>query len=269
MREGKTGLAFSAAIPRDVPWPAASVVCGRLHGMTERLYQHDSYLRAFDARVTAVRPEGVELDRTVFFPAGGGVPGDEGTLTGPDGRVYRVVETLEDERGLLHRLDGPGLATGDAAQGALDWTRRHLLMRYHTATHVLTGVMFNDYHVRVTGNQLAPDRGRVDFAFERFDREVLEEGFRRSNALIEQDLPVRVSFVAAAEARARPALFKLETTFRHDLPELRLVDIVGFDVQADGGCHVASLKEIGRLMLTRCENKGKANRRVYFVLQGP
>ncbi len=114
-------------------------------------------------------------------------------------------------------------------------------MRYHTATHVLTGVMFKDYQVRVTGNQLTQDKARVDFAFEQFDREVLEEGFRRANALIAQDLPVRICFVPAAEARARPELFKLETTFRHDLPELRLVDIEGFDVQADGGCHVASL----------------------------
>jgi Ser-tRNA(Ala) deacylase AlaX len=237
--------------------------------MTERLYQRDSYLRAFDAQVTAVRPDGVVLDRTGFFPASGGVLGDEGTLTGPGGQVYRVIETADDEQGVLHRLDRPGLVVGDAVRGEPDWPRRHLLMRYHTATHVLTGVMFKDYQVRVTGNQLTPDKGRVDFAFEQFDREILEEGFRRSNALIGQDLPVRVSFVPAAEARARPELFKLETTFRHDLPELRLVDIVGFDVQADGGCHVASLREIGRLVLTKCENKGKANRRVYFVLEGP
>jgi misacylated tRNA(Ala) deacylase len=220
--------------------------------MTERLYQRDSYLRAFSARVTATGDDGVVLDRTAFFPAGGGVLGDEGILAGPGGQAYR-----------------PGLAAGDAVQGEVDWPRRYLLMRYHTATHVLTGVMFKEYQVRVTGNQLTPDKARVDFAFEQFDRETLEEGFRRSNALIGRDLPVSVSFVPAAEARARPELFKLETTFRHDLPELRLVDIVGFDVQADGGCHVARLKEIGRLVLTRCENKGRANRRVYFVIEPP
>jgi Ser-tRNA(Ala) deacylase AlaX len=237
--------------------------------MTERLYQRDSYLRAFDARVAAVGPEGVVLDRTAFFPTGGGVLGDEGALTGPGGEVYRVAETLDGEGGVLHRLDRAGLAAGDAVRGDLDWTRRHRLMRYHTATHVLSGVMFSDYGVRVTGNQLTPDRARVDFAFEQFDRAVLEEGFRRSNALVGQDLPVRISFVPAAEALARPELFKLETAFPHDLRELRLVDIVGFDVQADGGCHVASLEEIGRLVLTKCENKGKANRRVYFVLEDP
>ncbi len=236
--------------------------------MTDRLYQRDSYLETFEARVAAVRPEGVVLDRTAFFPSGGGVLGDEGALTGPGGETYRVVETLDDED-VVHRLDRGGLAVGNPVTGRLDWSRRYLLMRYHTATHVLTGLMFKDYQVRVTGNQLTPDKARVDFAFEQFDREVLEEGFRRANALIAQDLPVRISFVPAAEARARPELFKLETTFRHDLPELRLVDIGGFDVQADGGCHVASLREIGRLRLTKCENKGKANRRVYFELDEP
>jgi misacylated tRNA(Ala) deacylase len=236
--------------------------------MTDRLYQRDSYLESFEARVAAVRPEGIVLDRTTFFPTGGGVLGDEGALTGPGGETYRVVETLDGED-VVHRLDRGGLAVGNPVTGRLDWSRRYLLMRYHTATHVLTGVMFKDYQVRVTGNQLAPDKARVDFAFEQFDREVLEEGFRRANALIAQDLPVRISFVPAAEARARPELFKLETTFRHDLPELRLVDIEGFDVQADGGCHVASLREIGRLLLTKCENKGKANRRVYFELDEP
>ena len=236
--------------------------------MTDRLYQRDSYLETFEARVAAVRPEGVVLDRTAFFPSGGGVLGDEGALTGPGGETYRVVETLDDED-VVHRLDRGGLAVGNPVTGRLDWSRRYLLMRYHTATHVLTGLMFKDYQVRVTGNQLTPDKARVDFAFEQFDREVLEEGFRRANALIAQDLPVRISFVPAAEARARPELFKLETTFRHDLPELRLVDIGGFDVQADGGCHIASLREIGRLRLTKCENKGKANRRVYFELDEP
>lgn len=234
--------------------------------MTERLYQRDAYLKAFDARVVAVEPGGVVLDRTAFFPTGGGVLGDLGTLTGPAGAV-RVVETAEHEGQVLHRLDGSGLAPGDAVHGEVDWGRRYRLMRYHTATHVLTGVMFNDFGVRVTGNQLTPEKGRVDFAFERFDREVLEEGFRRANALVARDLPVRVSFVPAAEARARPEIFKLETGFPHDLPEFRLVEIVGFDTQADGGCHVAALGEIGRLVLTKSENKGKANRRVYFVLE--
>ena len=234
--------------------------------MTERLYQHDSYLRTFEARVTAVAADGVVLDRTGFFPTGGGVLGDTGTLVGPAGQ-WPVTDTVETAHGILHRVDPDGLAVGDAVRGELDWDRRYLLMRYHTATHVLTGVMFNDFAVRVTGNQLTPDKGRVDFAFEHFDRAVLEDGFVRANALVARDLSVHVSFVPATEARARPELFKLETAFPHDLTEFRLVEIVGFDTQADGGCHVRSLGEIGRLRLTKTENKGKVNRRVYFVLE--
>jgi Ser-tRNA(Ala) deacylase AlaX len=232
---------------------------------TDRLYQRDSYLRTFEARVVAVEPGGVVLDRTAFFPTGGGVLGDTGALAGR-GESFAVTDTVETERGIVHRVDRAGLAVGDAVRGEIDWDRRYLLMRYHTATHVLTGVMFRDFGVRVTGNQLTPDKGRVDFAFEHFDRAVLEDGFTRANALVERQLPVRVSFVAADEARARPELFKLETAFPHDLTEFRLVEIAGFDTQADGGCHVASLREIGRLVLTKTENKGKANRRVYFVL---
>ncbi|MCZ6556738.1 MAG: alanyl-tRNA editing protein [SAR324 cluster bacterium] len=235
--------------------------------MTERLYQHDAYLKEFNAQVIETTSDGVMLDCTAFFPSGGGVQGDEGTLTSQSGETYRVMETLDGEQGILHRLDRQGLRQGDAIKGALDWQRRFTLMRYHTATHVLTGIMFKDYGVRVTGNQLTPEKGRVDFAFETFDREALDEGFRRSNALVAQDLPVEISFVPAEEAKARPELFKLETAFHHDYSELRLVDIVNFDVQADGGCHVAKLSEIGKLVLTKSENKGKANRRVYFVLK--
>lgn len=235
--------------------------------MTDRLYQQDSYLKTFDARVTDVRDDAAMLDRTAFFPAGGGVLGDEGTLAAADGRQWRVVETFDDDGEVRHRLDGDPPAPGTAVSGAVDWTRRYTLMRYHTATHVLCGVMFNDHGVRVTGNQLTPEKGRVDFSFEAFDREILEAGFRKANEIVQADLAVRISFISAEEAAGRPELFKLESGFRHTLETLRLVEIDGFDVQADGGCHVASLKEIGRLVLTKSENKGKSNRRVYFVLE--
>lgn len=241
--------------------------------MTDRLYQRDSYLRTFPARVTEAGAGGAILDRTAFFPSGGGVLGDLGTLSGADGTVHAVAETVESDQGPLHRVVSPdghaGLKAGDAVNGALDWARRYVLMRYHTATHVLTGVMFKTHGVRVTGNQLTPEKGRVDFAFAEFDRDMLESGFRRSNEILAQHLEVRVSFVSADQARARPEWFKLETAFPHDLPELRLVEIAGFDIQADGGCHVANLAEVGRIVLTKSENKGKANRRVYFVLDPP
>jgi len=235
--------------------------------MTERLYQHDAYLKTFSGVVLQAREDGVVLDRTAFFPTGGGVLGDEGTLETEDGETFRVVETVDAEGEVLHRLSSPGLKEGTAVTGTLDWERRYTLMRYHTATHVLCGVMFNDHGVRVTGNQLTPEKGRVDFSFENFDRAILEAGFSRANSVISEDRPVTVSFISAAEAEHRPELFKLESGFRHQLETLRLVDIADFDVQADGGCHVAKLSEIGALALTKSENKGKSNRRVYFVLE--
>ena len=235
--------------------------------MTERLYQQDAYLQTCEAQVVSVAGPDIVLDRTVFFPTGGGVLGDTGRLATDGGDAFRVLETVDAGAGLAHRVEREGLAPGMRVRALLDWPRRYRLMRYHTATHVLTGVMFKDFAVRVTGNQLTPEKGRVDFAFETFDRAVLEEGFAKANALIAQDLPVRVDVIPAAEAASRPELFKLETAFRHDLAQLRLVDIVGFDVQADGGCHVASLREIGAMTLTKTENKGKSNRRVYFVLE--
>ncbi len=236
--------------------------------MTERLYQHDSYLQTFSAQVVGVEEEGVYLDRTAFFPSGGGVVGDLGTLTSADGTVLSVTETTDREGRVWHRLDGSPPALGTAVQGELDWARRFLLMRYHTACHVLTGVMFTDYKVRVTGCQLTPEKGRVDFAFEQFDRALLEQGFERANGIIGDDRAVTISFLPAEEAQGRPELFKLETGFRHDLTDLRLVEIQDFDVQADGGCHVAHLGEVGQLVLTKSENKGKSNRRVYFSLEG-
>ncbi|MDH5752834.1 MAG: alanyl-tRNA editing protein [Deltaproteobacteria bacterium] len=247
--------------------------------MTERLYQQDSYLKTFESPISGLieaarepsqdepAPQhGVVLERTAFFPRGGGVMGDEGTLRTRQGDEYRVLETLEWQGMVVHRLDRAPPAPGTMLTGVVDWERRYRLMRYHTATHVLCGVMFNDYGVRVTGNQLTPEKGRVDFSFPSFDRAILEEGFSRANSLVGEDREVMISFVPAAEALARPELFKLETGFRHHLETIRLVEIRDFDVQADGGCHVARLGEIGRLELTKCDNKGKSNRRVYFEL---
>ena len=234
--------------------------------MTERLYLRDSYIKTFDARVVAVHADGIALDRTAFFPAGGGVLGDTGEIITAGG-AGRVVDTIDTDDGVIHRIEGPLPGVGDRVEGRLDWERRYTLMRYHTATHVLAGGMYTDFQVKVTGNRLTPEKGRIDFSFPEFDRSLLEEGFRRANQVIARDLPVEISFIPPADAKTRPELFKLETAFRHDLEEIRLVDIKGHDVQADGGCYVARLSEIGRVAFTKAENKGKSNRRVYFTVE--
>lgn len=233
--------------------------------MTERLYQQDMTLRQFTAQVLDVWGNQVLLDRTAFFPRGGGVDCDVGILSTEAGK-FVVEETIEEDEQILHVVSEEGLEQGMTVEGAIHWPRRHLLMRSHTAMHVLTGVMFNQFGARVTGNQITTGKCRVDFNFPEFDRALLERGFQRSNEIIAQDLTVRVSWIAAAGARARPELFKLEAGFPHDLNRVRLVDIEGFDAQADGGCHVARLSEIGRIVPGKAENKGKSNRRVYFTV---
>lgn len=234
--------------------------------MTEKLYQQDVTLQHFNAVVLDVWGQTVLLDQTAFFPRGGGVDCDLGFISSPVGK-FMVEDTYEEDGQILHIVAEDGLEPGMPVEGVIHWPRRQLLMRYHTAMHVLTGVMFNDFAARVTGNQITVDKARVDFNFPEFDRALLDKGFARSNEIIAQDLPVKVSTISAEEARARPDLFKLESEFPHELEQIRLVEIEGFDVQADGGCHVARLSEIGKLVPGKAENKGKSNRRVYFTIE--
>ena len=242
---------------------------------TERVYQRDAYRRQIETRVSALDGRAVALAATVFFPTGGGVPGDSGQLECDQfegGRRWVVQEAVEghdgDDAVVWHVLDDEPPPVGTVVQACVDWPRRYLLMRYHTAAHVLCGVMFQRFGVRVTGNQLTTEKGRIDFSFAQFDRSLLASAFEEANAVVRQNLAVEVRFISADEAQARPELFKLEAGFRHqDLRTLRLVDIVDFDVQADGGCHVARLGEIGSLQLKKSENKGRGNRRVYFTVQ--
>ena len=151
--------------------------------MTQRLYYTEPSRRSFDGTVVTVSPANnrlhVILDQTAFYPTSGGQPFDTGTLGGA-----AVVDVIDNEDGTITHVVSGSLRPGEVVTGEIDWARRYLLMRYHTATHVLTGVMFNDWNVRVTGNQLTPDKARVDFAFEHFDRDTLDEGFRRAATLL-------------------------------------------------------------------------------------
>jgi misacylated tRNA(Ala) deacylase len=234
--------------------------------MTERLYQQDMTMQSFTAEVLDVWGNSVLLDRTAFFPRGGGVDCDLGFLSTPDGR-FIVEGTVEDDGQILHIVSEDGIEEGMPVEGVIHWPRRHLLMRYHTAMHVLTGVMFQDCGARVTGNQITEEKARVDFNFPEFDRALLDQGFARANEIIALDLPVKASLLSAEDAKQRPELFKLESQFPHELDQIRLIEIEGFDVQADGGCHVARLSEIGKIVPGKAENKGKSNRRVYFTIE--
>ena len=234
--------------------------------MTELLYMTDSYLKEFDANVTSVERNSVELDKTVFYPFGGGVPNDTGKLV-CDGQEFVVKNVSKKSGKVMHEIDGEGLKVDDKVNGIIDWDRRYKLMRMHTAAHLLSELFHREAGALVTGNQLDTDQSRIDYNLEEFDREKINGYCRKANEIVQKDLSVKIYFMKREEAMKIPTITKLANVLPPNVPELRIVEIVGFDIQADGGTHVKSLKEIGTIEIVKMENKGKDNRRVYFTLK--
>ncbi len=236
--------------------------------MTEMLYQADSYLRSFGATVTAVSGEAVVLDQTAFYPGGGGQPHDTGSLTWGSG-VARVVAVKKQGADVLHWLEGDLPPLGTRVQGELDWGRRYALMRTHTALHVLCGVVWRDYGASVTGGNMEPLQGRMDFEFETMRKDLVAEIEASVNAEIGEGRPVRTAILPREEAFQIPDLIRTKINLLPpQIQEVRTVEIVGLDLQADGGTHVANTREIGRVRVVDYKSKGAINKRIYIEL-GP
>jgi misacylated tRNA(Ala) deacylase len=238
---------------------------------TEALYLRDATMRSFSAEVVAVDVEGtaVALDRTAFYATGGGQPHDTGRLAWEGGTVA-VVDVRRRDELVWHTLDGPVPAVGTAVTGEVDWARRHALMRTHTALHVLCGVIWNEWGTAVTGGNMEPGSARMDFEFD-----PLPEGFGARieelvNAELAADRPIEVSFLPRDTALADADLIRTKVNLiPPSVREIRVVDIVGLDRQADGGTHVASTAEVGRVRVVKTESKGKGNKRIRIeVLDG-
>ena len=233
---------------------------------TDRIFLRDAQCRAFDATVAAVDEDGrVALDATAFYATSGGQPHDTGTLSWSGGAA-----TVTDVKGhgvVWHTLDGPGPPVGTPVRGELDWERRHALMRTHTALHILCGVIYNTWRVSVTGGNMAPLSARMDFEFD-----PLPEGFAAQvtelvNAEIAADRPIEISFLPRAEALADEDLIRTKVNLiPESVTEIRVVDIVGLDKQADGGTHLSSTGEVGRFEVVKTESKGKANKRLRIAV---
>ena len=239
--------------------------------MTELLYQTDSYLKEFDATVTAVDSESraVVLDQTAFYPGGGGQPNDTGQLSLADGEEYLVAKVKKQGADVLHFLGGdaqlPQVST--KVHGQIDWENRYLLMRTHTAMHVLCGTVFRDYGALVTGGNMEPGKGRMDFEFERLQGELVGEIEAAVNKEAEAGHEVRVKILPREEAFQIPDLIRTKINL---LPEgitevrIRTVEIVGLDLQADGGTHVRNTSEIGKIRVVDYKSKGAINKRIYI-----
>ncbi|MGH9112381.1 MAG: alanyl-tRNA editing protein [Acidimicrobiales bacterium] len=239
---------------------------------TELLFLHDAYTSSVDSVVIGLDPGGdagtrVCLDRTVFYPTGGGQPHDTGVLSWRGGSA-RVTGVRKEGGDVWHTLEGAAPAVGDTVHGEIDWDRRHQLMRTHTALHVLCGVIWNEWGVPVTGGNMEPLAARMDFELdptpERFGARVEE----LVAAEIAADWPIEVSFVPRSAAVLDEALIRTKVSLvPESVAEIRVVDIVGLDKQADGGTHVRSTGEVGRVRVVKTESKGRGNKRVRIAVE--
>jgi misacylated tRNA(Ala) deacylase len=233
--------------------------------LTKKLYWEQPYSQEFTGSIVSVDGARVELDQTLFYPRGGGVSFDTGVLGG-----LKVIETLKDGDRILHTLDSfPGFHQGQMLTGRVDWDRRHRLMRMHTAGHLLSALFYSQANCRITGNQIDVERSRMDFNLEAFDRSQIETFVEEANRLINNDAQVKTYFLDRDEALKLPEMVKLAEAAPPADEKLRIVEIMGIDKQADGGLHVARLKEIGKIQLLKLENKGKTNRRLYYDVVSP
>lgn len=238
--------------------------------MTEKLYYIDSYAREFEAEIVALDQEGLllALDRTGFFPVGGGQPSDSGWLS-IEGEEYAVTDVFSNGEIIWHKLDRaiPADFIGRGAQGKLDWERRYAHMRHHTALHVLNGVAYNDFGALVTGAQVYADRARVDFTMEDLAPERIERLERESNEAIAKALAVLPRELTQAEAATMPELVRTLNAMPPQREKIRTVEIAGLDRQFCGGTHLSNIREIGKLKIAGTRSKGKQNKRIEIVLE--
>ena len=238
--------------------------------MSDLLYQTDSYIQEFTSRVIKFDPENnaILLDRTAFYPGGGGQPADSGTLRVND-VLLPVTRARKTGPDILHIIAGDfdSPEVGQEVLGQLDWERRYQLMRTHTAMHILCGVIFRDYGASVTGGSMEPMAGRMDFEFETMRKELVQDIESAINKEIENARPLRVDILPREEAFQIPDLIRTKINLLPEgIQEVRVVEIEGLDLQADGGTHVHNTSEVGQIEITDYKSKGKINKRIYVRL---
>jgi misacylated tRNA(Ala) deacylase len=242
--------------------------------VSDNLCYRDAYARQVEGVVLAVEPSeadggAVLLDRTVFYPGGGGQPADTGWLRTADGGTWSVTGARKRDDDIWHMVSGAPPAAGAPISVELDWERRHALMRTHSALHVLCGVVWRDHSASVTGGNMEPLAGRMDFEFETMAGELVAEIERRVNEEIAADREIRVAILPRDKAFAIPDLIRTKVNLLPEgISEVRTIEIVGLDLQADGGTHVSHTGAIGRVRVTGYESKGRINKRIRIAIEG-
>lgn len=237
--------------------------------MSELIYEKDSYMKEFKCKITGIEEaeNAVILDRTAFYIGGGGQPCDVGTLeTETDKYIVKKVKKQGDE--IYHYIEGKLPKVDEACIGKIDWQHRYKLMRTHTALHILCGVVWRDYKVHVTGVDMDCLKGRMDFEFENFDEELIEEIEEKINKEVDCRRNIKVNILEREEAFKIPDLIRLKINHLPEgINEIRTIEIEGLDLQADGGTHVNNTEEVGKIKIVKFKSKGKINKRVYIELE--
>ena len=237
--------------------------------MAQLLYLDDPYLKEIDAQIVRAEGNKVVLDKTIFYPGGGGQPADTGTIFF-EGKAVKVLGMEKADGEVFHVLESP-LKEGTSVHCAIDWEKRYKYMRYHTAIHIIDGVMVKEHDAGLsTGGQIFEDRARVDFDMPQLNRQLAEEIIAKANKVVEQGLSVKIRYLTKEEALKVENLARTEPGRKliESLDRVRIVDIEGLDFQADGGCHVANTKEVGKISLLGFENKGSHHKRIEIKLEG-
>ncbi|MFX1303144.1 MAG: alanyl-tRNA editing protein [Promethearchaeota archaeon] len=235
--------------------------------MARALYMDDSYLKNWNAKVLNVTDDKyIVLDKTAFYPKGGGQPWDEGFII-KDDEKFKVIYVGKFSGKISHEVDKPGLKEGDEVNCEINWERRYTFMRYHTASHLISNILYNRAGAKITGNQIELDKTRMDFSMKDYSPEKLREFVDEANRIIKKNLPITINYMTKDEVLGRPELARLAVGLPENIKEFRIVNIGEIDEQVDGGTHVNTLKEIGNIEVIKTINKGKNNRRMYFVLK--
>ncbi|AAL64107.1 alanyl-tRNA editing protein AlaXM [Pyrobaculum aerophilum] len=236
---------------------------------TKLLYQEDSYIREFEATVLEVNGNEVILDRTAFHDGTGGVQADSGYIIFGNERYFAAASHKGGE--VVHVLDrAPVFKPGDVVRGELDWEKRYKKMRLHTAAHILSAVLYDKYNALITGGEITHEYARDDFNIEgdmATVRKAFEEAVAVVNEIAQRGIEIKVYWLPREEALKIPGVVKLAERMPPDIPRLRIVEIPGVDVQADGGPHVKNTREIGVVKIIKVENRGKGKKRLYYTVE--
>ncbi len=234
--------------------------------MTKLLYLDDSYLKEFDAKVEEVNDKGIVLDRTAFYPVGGGLPSDTGFIEYSGERI-RVREVIKQGGKVYHVVEKSDIPVGAIVKGIIDWDRRYRIMRLHTAAHVLSGLLYSMVGVLITGNAIRENRAHIDFSLEKTDRELFQKVIEEANKVISEGRKVKIYYMEREKVLQTPGMIKLAGRLPPNIPVFRIVEIERIDIQPDGGVHVANTKEIGEIELLKIQNKGRNRKRLHFTVK--